>query len=353
MSYRTNLTERLVTIVFLLVRGAHSRQELAQQFEVSVKTISKDIAALTRQYPIAQTRRGREVFYRFADGYEYKVPRLDAEEVATLLLAQTAIANIGITATGSPYGKFADSLLEKIRRALPPAVRDRMEALANVYGSAAIPAKNFAAHTEIIDRLATAAVQQKRAEILYHSLNHDEELRRTVEPYAVYYDPDGTTLKLIGKDLRHSEVRVFSIERVRAVAITEHKFVRPPNFDLQQYLSDNCFNGIHGAPVTVRLRAWGMNARIFAERRFHPSQKLIGKTKAGKHHTRESTTIELTVAAGRGLERFILSWLPNIEVLSPPQVREKINQILRQSLDDKATTSTEQIENHAREDHEK
>ncbi len=42
--------------------------------------------------------------------------------------------------------------------------------------------------------------------------------------------------------------------------------------------------------------------------------------------------IELTVASGRGFERFILGWLPDVEVLAPTDLREKISGILRNFL---------------------
>ncbi len=117
MSYRQDLTGRLIQILFKLARRPHSRQELAAEFAVDVKTISKDINALTREHPIDAYRTGREVFYRFSDGYRYTVPALGPEELATMLLAQESIAGIGLTAQGSPYAVYADKLLRKVRDA--------------------------------------------------------------------------------------------------------------------------------------------------------------------------------------------------------------------------------------------
>lgn len=331
MSYRTDLTERLIEITFLLARRPHSRQELAQIFKVNAKTISKDVDALTREYPIEQEKRGREVFYRFQNNHSYQIPAFTPEEIAALLLAQEAIAHVGITAQNSSFAKSAGTLLEKIHAALPHSIRRRMDALSAVYGSAAIPAKNFARHAATIDRLASAAVNGKRTQIEYHGLNRNERGTRIVEPYAVYFDPDGATLKLIGKDLKRREIRVFSIDRVRSVETTDAKFIRPPDFDLREYLQENCFNGIHGAPVTIRLKARGITARIFAERQFHPSQKIIQR-KQRRGTSEETITIEMRVAEGRGLERFILGWLPDVEVVSPAELRQSIKKTLEMSL---------------------
>lgn len=331
MSYRTELTARLIEIPFRLAQHKCSRQMLCKEFGVNAKTISRDIDALGYQYPIISKRIGREVFYEFADGFEFNFPKLSPSELATLLLAQEAIAGIGITAQGSPYAKYADSLLKTIRNSLPHSIRERMDALSSVYGSAIIPAKNFAKHTATIDVLTTCAVQQKKIEIRYHSLNKNEEKGRILEPYAVYFDPDGATLKLVAFDEKYGQPRVFSIERIKAVKELNNKFTRPKDFNLKEYLDENCFNGIHGEPVTVRLKAKGITARIFAERKFHPSQTTI-ESKQRRGTSPETITIELRVAKGRGLVRFILSWLPDIEIVSPKEIREEVEKVLTASL---------------------
>jgi predicted DNA-binding transcriptional regulator YafY len=206
-----------------------------------------------------------------------------------------------------------------------------MDALSSVYGSAIIPAKNFSKHTQIIDVLTGCAVRQNKIEIRYHSLNRNEEKPRIVEPYAVYFDPDGATLKLIAFDNNHQDLRVFSVDRITLARELSEKFIRRKDFNLKQYLDENCFNGIHGSPVTIRLKATGVTARIFSERKFHPSQKMVEK-KQRRGDSPEQITIEMRVARGRGLIRFILSHLPNIEVVSPPEIRDEVRRTLDESL---------------------
>jgi len=103
-----------------------------------------------------------------------------------------------------------------------------------------------------------------------------------------------------------------------------------PNFDLTSFLESNCFNGIHGEPMEVTLKATGSTARIFAERCFHPSQRAV-KTVISSDSL-ESIIVRMTVARGRGLERFIQSWLPEIEVISPTSLRDLIAENLSRSL---------------------
>jgi predicted DNA-binding transcriptional regulator YafY len=259
--------------------------------------------------------------------------------------------------------------------------------LAGIIGSATVPAKDFSSSAEIIDRLTNAAAARHRVRIRYYSLHRDALTERVLDPYAIYFDPDGATLKVIGYDNFRSRITPFAIDHIRSLRETQERFKRPAHFNLREFLIDNCFNGIHGEPVTVRLRASGVAARVFAERSFHPSQRVIdrhigikgvpvhneGGAKAKKSEpaiakqlvpgaagsvrgvttssqlyaiksrpestipnktmserqspqvsSREQTTIEMRVAGGRGLMRFILSWGADVEVLDPPALRDEV-----------------------------
>lgn len=331
MSHRGELTERMLHLPLLLAERPRSQQELAGIFKVKTKTIRRDIDTLSRYYPIVDERDGREVLYSFSDNYRYQPPPLMPIELATLVLAQESIAATGLTALGSPFARYGRSLLAKVRSSLHPLVRDKLDALAAVFGSASVAAKDFEPHAALIDRLTQAAVESRRVRLRYYTLATDTTAERTVEPYAVYFDPDGATLKLIGYDHQRSKVIPFAIDHIRALRETDEKFERPADFDLQQYLSANCFNGIHGEPVTVRLRAMGVTARVFAERIFHASQRLVERTPRTNRQA-ETTTIEMRVAGGRGLLRFILSWGPDVEVLAPPELRLEVAAAYRHAL---------------------
>jgi predicted DNA-binding transcriptional regulator YafY len=331
MSHRGELTDRIARIPFLLAERPHSQRELARIFNVNSKTIRRTIDSLSSYYPIMDERQEREVFYRFRDGYKFRSPDFTPAELATLILAQESIAATGLTALGSPFASYGRSLMSKVRSSLPPSLRDRLDALAAVFGSAAVAAKDYAPHAALIDRLTQAAVERRRVRLRYYTLATDTTAERTVEPYVVYFDPDGATLKLIGYDHHRNRIRPFAIDHIRALRETYEKFERPADFNLQQYLSANCFNGIHGDPVTVRLRAQGVTARVFAERQFHDSQRTIEHTTRTAQQP-ETVTIELRVAEGRGLVRFILGWGPDVEVLAPAALRREIAQAHRQAL---------------------
>ncbi len=275
MSHRGDLTERMVLIPLLLAEHPRSQQDLARHFSVSGKTIKRDIDVLSAHYPITEVREGRELQYSFSGGYRYQPPSFAPAEVAPLLLAQQSIAATGLTGLDSPFHAYAESMLAKVRASLPPALRNQLDAMAEIFGTAAVPAKDFSRHAVTVDLLTRAAIDQSSVRITYYTLNTDKTRERTVDPYSVYFDPDGATLKLIGFDHYREKTLPFSVDHIRSVKQTNKSFTRPEDFDLREFLAENCFNGIHGDPVTVRLRAHGVTARVFAERTFHRSQRLI------------------------------------------------------------------------------
>jgi predicted DNA-binding transcriptional regulator YafY len=331
MSHRGELIERSIVIPLMLTERPHTRQELARTFDVDPKTIDRIMAELSRHYPILSERDGRETIYKFGDGRKYEPPPFSPSELATLLLAQESIAATGLTALHSPFAGHARKLIAKVRASLPASIREKLDAMAGILGSAAAPAKDFAPHAETVEILTTAAIECRCVRLCYHSLSSDETKDRDVDPYAVYFDPDGATLKLVGFDHEGHRPTVFSVDRIRSISETDERFTRPPDFDLREYLAENCFNGIHGEPITVRLRAYGVTARIFAERKFHRTHDIIEQTPRTDHRE-ETTTIQMRVAGGRGLVRFILSWAPDVEVLSPPELHDEVVETHRRAL---------------------
>ena len=330
-SNRGELTERLIRILFLLAERPYSQRELAHLFEVDSVTIRRNLNELSRHYFILDEMDGREKIYHFGDNYEFRPPNLTPGELATLLLAQQAIGATGLTAFGTPFGRYGYTLLDKVRAALPRVLRNKLDTLANIFGSATIPAKDYSTFTDQIDRLTNAAMNHQRIRMRYRTLHSGKTKERLFDPYTVYFDPDGATLKVIGYDYERQGIIPFSVDHIEWLQETGESFERPADFTLQEFLTKYCFNGIHGEPLTVRLRAQRTTARVFAERNFHPSQQEIERTTDQQGNV-ETITIEMTVARGRGLERFILSWLPDVEVMKPIALRQRIRDVLSESL---------------------
>lgn len=325
---KQSLSNRLSELEYYLLVQSRTQKEVAEHFGVDRKTVRRAIDKLTETASVYDEKDGRNTIYSILKS------NLNAEdftpmELAALVLSRETIAAGGSLSYGSPYSEAGKSLIEKVRRQLPARIRKNLDEFSIVLGTSAVPNKDYSKFGSVIEELTTAAVERRTVLMIYAGLSSRKREERLFDPYNIYLDPDGATLKIIGYDRKNSRVSPFSLDRIRKINITKEKFVRPPGFNLSRFLEENCFNGIHNPPVTVRLRAYGTTARIFNERKFHPSQKTLA-VKKSKERGLEEIEIEMTVASGRGLERFVLSWLPDIKIIAPVSLRSEIGRIIRE-----------------------
>jgi predicted DNA-binding transcriptional regulator YafY len=79
------------------------------------------------------------------------------------------------------------------------------------------------------------------------------------------------------------------------------------------------------APIDLRIRVRQGSVRFFQERKFHASQTFEGQADDG------SAEYTYHVVPGVDVERFLLSWADEIEVLEPQQMQEKIKERQRRA----------------------
>ena len=326
---RNNLSNRLPELEHYLTVQRRTQKEIAEHFGVDRKTVCRAIDRLTQFANVSGEKKGRNTIYFIAKN-DFNSPQFTPIELAALVLSQEAILAGGTLVYDSPFAAAGKSLIEKVQAKMPPRIKQNLNELSKIIGTAVTPNKNYSKFGGIIEELTFAAIERRTLSMHYDSLSSLRNEPRLFDPYNIYLDPDGATLKTIGFDHKNNRISPFSLDRIKSVKITKENFTRPPNFDLRVYLTENCFNGIHGEPHTVRLKAFGITAGIFAERQFHPSQKTISLKKS-KEKRLEEIEIEMRVASGRGLERFILGWLPDIQVVAPENLRLQIKRIIGQA----------------------
>src|SRR5207248_44965 len=116
---RSMRATRLVSLLLLLqMRGQLTAQELADHFEVSVRTIHRDVESLAAAGVPVEAVRGPAGGYRLAGGYRTKLTGLTAAEAEALFVAPAPAAELGLG------GVLANARL-KVLAALPAELQDR------------------------------------------------------------------------------------------------------------------------------------------------------------------------------------------------------------------------------------
>ncbi|MEB3151761.1 MAG: WYL domain-containing protein, partial [Sphaerospermopsis sp.] len=114
---------------------------------------------------------------------------------------------------------------------------------------------------------------------------------------------------------------MFAISRIRRVERIGEKVKRPEGFDPDEYMHE-AFGIVRGGkPFGVRLAFSPAVASYIRERVWHRGQKM----RALKDGWLE---VSFETAGWKELVRWILSWQPDVRVLSPKVLRERIREKL-------------------------
>lgn len=214
--------DRLLSLLMILqLRGRTTAGDLSTQLEVSVRTVYRDIEALTRSGVPVQADRGRIGGVRLAHGYQTRLTGLSADEAQALPFASVAVAAAALGFAGT-----AKSARLKVLAALPRTASEQAYRAserfyldpADWYRRSSIPQ-----HLRLI---ATAVWAGQVVQIDYESWRGHKMC--LVEPLGLVLKAG--TWYLVGRRAR--QVSIYRVESVRSLRILPNKYVQPRNFDL-------------------------------------------------------------------------------------------------------------------------
>ncbi|GAG74899.1 unnamed protein product, partial [marine sediment metagenome] len=121
-----------------------------------------------------------------------------------------------------------------------------------------------------------------------------------------------------------SEVRMFVLDRIKMLNVTDETFEIPGDFDLESYMQSP-FRVIHDKPVNVTIRFDKNVAGYIKEKIWHHTQQI-------KPQKDGSIIFSAEVAGTDEARHWVLSWGTNAEVIEPEYLREEIAQELQNCL---------------------
>lgn len=241
---------RLVQMLLLLqTNGKMTGARLADELEVSVRTIYRDIEALSGAGVPIYAEAGPGGGVRLVEGYRTRLTGLTAEEAEAL-----ALSGLPGAASELGLGTVLAAAQLKVDAALPPELRSRAVRMRERFH---LDAPGWFAREELVPHLAVLSRcvwEERRVEVRYKK--RDGEVKRLL-------DPLGLVLKagvwyLVALSGRTRSLRTFRVSRVLAVKELEVECVRPADFDLATHweAAQGEFLGSRPtSPVVVRMPA--------------------------------------------------------------------------------------------------
>jgi predicted DNA-binding transcriptional regulator YafY len=222
--------QRLISVLMALQRGHPlTAGELAQRLDVSIRTIFRDIDALSSMGVPVYTEAGRGGGIRLVEGYTSDLTGLSSGEAEALALIS------GPASLGRELAQPAHSALDKLTAAVPAIHQLRAQ---HARGRLLFDTKPWFRSLDaspFLDQLRTLIWKDACIDIRYERSNHEHRDYR-VEPYALVVKVD--TWYLIGRVQR--EMRVFRVSRIQTLTPNGATFTRDADFDLHKFWKRWC-----------------------------------------------------------------------------------------------------------------
>jgi predicted DNA-binding transcriptional regulator YafY len=306
---------RLLSILMLLqARGRMTAQALADEFEVSVRTIYRDIDQLSAADVPVYADRGPNGGFELLDGYRTTLTGLSPAEASTLFL-------VGLPGPAAQLG-LADLLTTaqlKLTAALPEGARATATRVSERFHLDPVGWFSNAEDALLLPTIANAVWTETVVAIVY---------RRFTKTVSRRVNPLGLVLKggvwylvaQVGEGMR-----TYRISNILDLTVTDQRFERPKDFELEQFWkrAARAYEvGLYRGKAVLRVHQRGMwKFNLVSSAVAEAASESAGPPDV-EGWIRVVVPIESIDQAARDFTRLGV----DAEVLEPLELRERIGQ---------------------------
>ncbi len=307
--------DRLLAMLLILQdSGRMAAQTLAQELEVSVRTIYRDVEALSMAGVPLYTERGPGGGIALLGSYRTNLTGLSEDELRALHLLNipTPLAELGIS-------QKIQSALLKLQAALPDAYRrDALGTRQRLH----LDWVSWHQSEESVPHLRAlqeATVQNHMVVIKVRSTVRDQIIEHTIAPYSLV--AKAGTWYLVGSIAGHK--RVYRVSRIVDVTQLTEQFERTPSFNLRSFWQNWCEKYEERRnyfPVIVRIDPQGIPYL-----NYFLGDQLKESVKQAQPPDKDGwLTVALTFESFEVARSNILSCGRSVEILEPRALRVSV-----------------------------
>jgi predicted DNA-binding transcriptional regulator YafY len=307
---------RLLSILIILqLRGRVSAEALAQEFEVSARTIYRDIDELSAAGVPVYAERGRSGGFELADGYRTRLTGLGAEEAEALLLAGAASA-----ASDLGLGAALGAAQLKLLASLPDEKSQSARRVAERFHLDPTPWYLRAEPQPLLPAIAEAVWREKKIRIDYESWK--APVSRELSPLGLVLKGGVWYLVAAGS----GKARIYRVSNISNFELRDAPALRPRNFDIAAFWRESSRDfelRLLNSRATIKVSPRGR--KILADALPAAFETL---ERAGRPTTPKGwIQAEIPVEAGEITARKFLRLGGDGEILAPPSLRAEIKQL--------------------------
>ncbi|MFA6469117.1 MAG: YafY family protein [Bacteroidota bacterium] len=301
-----NRTDRLFALLLEIQSNPKiTSEKLAQRFDVTKRTIYRDILALMEANVPVHGKAG--------EGYsideEYFLPPVSFTKDEALLLI------LGADAVGqhfdAQYKKAARSAENKIHASLSKELKKEVAYLKSYIAFFSGSNGGKGNLNDAMQKIRRAIMEKKSLAFRYYKRYSEttEPMVREADPYALtnFYG----NWAMSGYDHLRKDLRMFRLDRMEAVLVTGKSFERPKNFRFPQLAREDQSNkSLYQVKISRDILRWVKE---------QPPYKLV------KTQTKKDYVILTIESSNEGsIITWLLRWGEKAEAIAPESFRENV-----------------------------
>jgi predicted DNA-binding transcriptional regulator YafY len=243
---------RLLSILLMLqARGRVTARQVADELEVSVRTVYRDMDALQQAGIPLYGEDGRFGGYQLVGGYNTRLTGLTTDEAEALFMA-----GIPGPAAALGLGAAVAAAQLKVQAALPAELRPRTRRIIDRFHLDAPAWYRDADRPAQLGLIADSVWNENRIRVVYRRWKEPTEVRRTLDPHGLVLKAG--TWYLVA---RHGkQFRTYRVSEVVKTTVLDERFVRADDFDVASYWSSYLLEfdaRLYTSEATIRLSPRG------------------------------------------------------------------------------------------------
>ncbi len=280
-------------LYYLLDKGTVTAPELAKKFEVSVRTIYRDIDMLSGAGIPVYTTTGHGGGIHLFDNFVLKKSLLSEQEMQDIL--------IGVQSLSAVQYPDTDGVMSKLKATFQIAESDWIEIDFSRWGSIVEKEKQY------FETLKRSILGRQEIQFLYYNSLGEVSQRRCQPLKMVYKDK---AWYLYAYCLKRNDYRLFRISRIKELLVTDqyfksHSEMKESVFSLMEEM---------GKPITIELSF----PKEVSYRVYDTFEDDVIKWNG------QEIRVNVTLPETEWLYSFIMSFGNQISILYPISLKEKI-----------------------------
>lgn len=291
MSKYDKAAARMAMILNILSEGRRpTLDELAEEFNVSTRTIRRDIDERLMLFPIERDTQG---CYRFQEGYSLDKSVLERDEMLHVMLALSQITN-----ASESFKRLQHSIISKLA---VPGLKSPYYIKPELF-------EPFDTDSPTANRIEEAIMNARGITFTYKGRMH------SVAPYRIT-SFDGLWY-LFARDIISNKTRTYQAAYIGDVELTQQYFEHTDIDTVLDHVHTAWFEDGNCFEVSVRVEA--EIADYFRRKKHLSTQRVKEELEDG------SLLVTFEVSSDEDIDNLIKAWLPHIEILTPQRLRLKI-----------------------------